>query len=329
MLKKLSTALIKNATEKDDVDAIIFVAVDLINRIPKEEVTNQEQRVLFATLNYKAGMFYTQLLFHFYLILIIILAATKALSVPDFSSASKYSESSLAFLSPSHWKSHRDLMLSIVRTSVDALYACSNSNQDLLIERIQIVFERASTIDEEFRTRLVWIKLISVTSLPDAINECHILLERLGESIDSDDVSRDQACSELLRVKESLLGDNHQLSTSMTNQTKVKAMKVMLTLHHFYHYQRNYKLVQVCVRMVEMSLMNGCSPESYFALASFASNLIANMADVDIGVSWARMALSLLSKSPSHNINPMVPSVITAVYGFALWWKEPLQGELL
>lgn len=303
MLTKLVSALIKNAA--DEIDAVVFVAVDLINRIPKEEVDDPKQRILYASMNDKAGK--------------------KALSVPDFVSAVKYSESCLDFLDSSCWESHHELMLSAHQTSVVALYSSTNVNRDFLKERINTVFEHASSIEEEFRTRLVWIKLISTTCLQDAINECHILLERLGEPVDSSDISPAHACSELVRVKESLLGEsNNKLTSEMSNSTKIKVMKVMSSLFYFYHHQRSYKLVRVNLRMVEISLQYGCSEDSYHALASLASSLIATMGDIDLGVSWARMTLSLMSKS-RHNINLVMPSVITAASGFALWWKEPLQ----
>lgn len=64
LLKKLATTLIKNATASNQIDLVVFVAVDLINRIENESITDQEERVLFASMNDKAGK--------------------KALAVPDF-----------------------------------------------------------------------------------------------------------------------------------------------------------------------------------------------------------------------------------------------------
>ncbi|KAL7507287.1 hypothetical protein ACHAXN_005611, partial [Cyclotella atomus] len=97
LLKKLVSVLLRNAEDIGEIDENVYVVVDLINRFPKEEVTEPAQRVLYASMNEKAGK--------------------KALSVPDFSSAVKYSESGLALLDSSHWKSHHNLMLSIHETS--------------------------------------------------------------------------------------------------------------------------------------------------------------------------------------------------------------------
>lgn len=68
MIQKLATTLIKNAFCDDftinQEDSIIFVAVDLINRIGHCNVTDSKARIIYASMNNKA--------------------ATKALSVPDF-----------------------------------------------------------------------------------------------------------------------------------------------------------------------------------------------------------------------------------------------------
>jgi hypothetical protein len=79
--------------------------------------------------------------------------------------------------------------------------------------------------------------------------------------------------------------------------------------------------------MVELSLKFGCCEESYFALSGFGVNLIQILGDIDQGVCWARMTLGLMSKS-RHNINAIMPAVITTVYGFTLWLVEPIQSTM-
>ena len=333
LLQNLASSLIKNATAANEIDAVVFVTVDLINRIKHEDVTDSSTRFLYGTMNEKAGQ--------------------KALLVPDFNSALKYTESALSFLDESHWLSHRDLMLSIHQTSVAALYSNTESNQDLFRERIDLVFQYAVTLDDEFRTRLVWIKWLSSSSLQDAINECHILLERLGEPIDPSDTSLPYVCSEAARVLKTI-EEEHCLSVQMTEPNKIKAMEVMSSLHYFYHYQRNYKGVFVTLRMVELSMEFGCSKDSFFALACFAALLIAISRDISSGYSWAKMTLALLFES-GQNINAIMPAVVSSccfgrtptsngfkpsdyrtcfilqtvpLHGYVMYWLEPLQSTL-
>ena len=64
LLQKLISALIKNATASNEVGMVVFVVVDLINRMQSDEGLSAEERVLYASMNVKAGK--------------------KALVVPDF-----------------------------------------------------------------------------------------------------------------------------------------------------------------------------------------------------------------------------------------------------
>ena len=287
MLQSLASALIKNATAANEIEAVIFVTVDLINRVRNEEIADAETRVLYATMNEKAGK--------------------KALLVPDFSSAVKYTESALSFLDKSHWASHHELMLGIHQTSVAALYSTTKSDENLLKERIDLVFHHATNLDEEFRTRLIKVRLMCTKSLLSAIKECHILLERLGEPLDSSSMSIAYARSELIRMRETFIKQNERLSVQMVDINKVKAMKVMRHLTQLYYNQKSFiMIVIVCTRMFELSVKYGCSEESIFALALLSSSLVCYLGDIDKACSWARMAVAMLSKNHYDAVLPEV-----------------------
>lgn len=106
--------------------SITCCPVDLIDRINN---VDPEERILYASMNREAG--------------------NRALATPDFTSAVTYSESGLSFLDDSHWETHHDLMLSLYEINIKAMHVCTNSNQDLLKERINIVFQHARNVDEE------------------------------------------------------------------------------------------------------------------------------------------------------------------------------------
>jgi ATP-dependent RNA helicase DDX31/DBP7 len=202
--------------------------------------------------------------------------------------------------------------MSLHQTSVAALYSCRNGDQDLLRERIKAVFQHSKNIDEEFKTRHVWIKILSITSLEEAINECHALLERLEEPIDLSNYSPSHACCELNRVKESFSKEKHQFSTlsRMANPNKLNAMKIMSSLMLFYNQQRSSVIGLVSSRMVGVTMKYGYCEESVFGVASFAAALIRIQGDIDEGASWARTALALVSKF-RHNVNVLLPAVVS------------------
>eukprot|EP00804_Cyclotella_cryptica_P028362 CCRYP_016431-RD/>CCRYP_016431-RD protein AED:0.05 eAED:0.05 QI:491/0.6/0.5/1/0.2/0.16/6/0/1361 len=308
LLRKLASALIRNASAANEIDRIIFVAVDLVNRIKNDVVTDPEERVLYACMNEKAGK--------------------KALAVPDFSSAVKYSESGLAFLDVCHWNTHHELTMSLHQTSVAALYSCPHGNRELLKERIEAVFRRSKTLDEEFKTRHVWIRVLSTTSLEEAIEACHALLERLEEPIDLSKYSSSHLYSELVRAKDLFSEKRQQFSmmSPMADLNKRNAMKIMSSLIIYYHQQSSNFAGLVSSRMVETTIKYGYCEESVFAVASFAATIVRVLGDIDEGSSWARMALSLLTRF-RHNVNALLPAVYAAVYGLVLILTEPIQAS--
>lgn len=170
----------------------------------------------------------------------------------------KYSEAGLSFIDERHWQTHRVLLVELCATSVAALHSCTNGNQSLLKERMNAVFKHAISLEEEFRTRCLWIHLLAFTSLERAIVECHNLLARLGEPIDSSITDPTFVNSELARVKDafSACGKNFAASR-MSDANKIKAMKIMTSLTSFYHYQRSVVGGIVSARMVELTMRFG------------------------------------------------------------------------
>jgi ATP-dependent RNA helicase DDX31/DBP7 len=116
-------------------------------------------------------------------------------------------------------------------------------------------------------------------------------------------------------------------SSQMTDQDKLKAMKILHSLVMFYFCQRSLKSILIIAKMVEISMKFGYSGDSVFALAALSSNVVGFLHDVDMGCSLARMALALMSQF-GHRANAIFPSVISVVYGFSLIWKEPLQATM-
>eukprot|EP00956_Cyclotella_meneghiniana_P044737 scaffold333507_cov73-Cyclotella_meneghiniana.AAC.1 len=201
MLQKLATTLIKNATAANVFESIIFVAVDLINRVENCKVIDQNQRLLYASMNDRA--------------------AKKALAVPDFLSAKKYAEAGLKFLDRNHWITEHNLSMGLYCSSVSALYSCSHSDRDVLKQRIN------TDVEEEFKTRYIYIQLLGETSLQAAIDECHKILSRLGEPINSSCYDKIEVRSELERVQEAVFADGYHISmmNKMEDSKKIRAMQ--------------------------------------------------------------------------------------------------------
>jgi hypothetical protein len=80
------------------------------------------------------------------------------------------------------------------------------------------------------------------------------VLERLGEPISSLGMNPASACAELVRVRNAFIKEKKQISASMVDPDKLKAMKIMASLVVFYYSQRSVTTLFVSSRMVELTM---------------------------------------------------------------------------
>eukprot|EP00970_Alexandrium_tamarense_P009155 scaffold1803_cov195-Alexandrium_tamarense.AAC.31 len=310
LLRKLAASLIKNSSAVKQTESILFIAVDLINRIGSEAIKSAKERLLYARLNSRAGK--------------------KALSAPDFASAVMYAESGISFLDGDHWESQYGLSLSLYETSVAAHYSMPDGDKDMLNERINAVFDRAKCFSDKFNAHFIRIKVLSMSECPqDAINESLLILQHLGEPFDPSEIDVEIVERELKKHRDRFSGENkrHFLSsTPMSDLNKRRAMQIMHSLSTNYHRLKTLVGAYVACRMIDLSINFGHCDESVIGVSTFASYLVTFLRDVDEAYSWGRLALDFLAKSP--DANSMIPAVYTALHCNVQLWKEPLQSTI-
>ena len=131
----------------------------------------------------------------------------------------------------------------------------------LICYLLLVVFKHAENVEEEFKTRFIYIRLLGETSLQAAIDECHKLLSRLGEPINSSCCDKIQVRSELERVKEAVFADGKHISMmiQMEDSKKIRVMQVMRVLSAYYHFKRSFVIGLVSAKMVDLSMRFGYS----------------------------------------------------------------------
>lgn len=300
-MRKLTAALIKNASSKKRLESVLFVIVDLINRIGCDTTSPLEERALYAQLNLRA--------------------AKKAIEVPDFAGAARYSESGITFLAERSWESHYNLSLNLFETAVLSHFSRLEGDKDQLMKRINTVFEHAKDFSDKFKTHCVWIKLLAMTDVPGAIQESLIALERLGEPLDLGEVDLKTVYAELVRRKEQFSGEMRTKFLSincLADRNKERAMKIMSSLVVYYHLQKSFLGAYVTCCMMTLSLKHGHCEDTVFGAAGFASSLVNILGDVEEGTVWARSALSLMKL---YDEKVLIPSIYGPLYGMVFVWK--------
>ena len=305
LLQQLAAALITGATAEGEIDSVIFVAVDIINRIGNKAITNTNDRHLFATLNLKAGK--------------------KSLAVPDFASASRYLESGINLLNEEYWTHQYELSRGLFEESALAHY--SEGRFDRVATCVHEVLRNGRCLEDKFKSHLIVMKVLSISSVPQAIAKGTMLLEHLGEPI-VPVADYNMARSQIMGLKLSLSGDRKKQFLSaaiMTDPKKLQAMKIMSLLVVFYHQQKSILCPLVSCHMIKTSMEYGQCEDSVFAAAAFASALVNVLHEIDEGCSWGRIALSLIK---DYDSNHLIPCIHGSVYGIVLFWKDPLQSTL-
>ena len=94
MLKEIADTLIA-VTIKGMSDTVLFIIVDLINRVGPKNTPGGEDRALYAHFNLSAG--------------------EKSIKIPDYASAQTYLESGISFLNEGHWTHAYSISLALFK----------------------------------------------------------------------------------------------------------------------------------------------------------------------------------------------------------------------
>ena len=293
LLRKLITVLIKEASATGFLNSVLFVAVDLINRVGSEFTTDPKDRALFAELNLHAGR--------------------TAIAVPDFAGAATYAENGISFLSDTCWQTQYELCIRLYEISVLSLFPSLTGDRSKLMHRMKDVFEHARDFSDKFKTHMVWVQLLAASDLSRAIEECIIALVQLGEPLDFTNLHHNQVCSELVKQNEQVKPSEFLATKRLVDLDKVRAMKVMSLLLHLYQSRKNSFAAFVSCKMVELSINYGTCEESVHGVAAFASAMKHILGLIDEASTWGRTSLLLLK---SFGEKPtLIPLVYAEVYG--------------
>lgn len=304
LLRKLIFALEKKASANNSLDSILFVVVDLVNRMGSNATYCRHERALFADLYWRAG--------------------SMAADVPDFAGAAMYAEGGISLLSETCWETQYDLSLKLHEIAVLAHFSNRTGNQEQLMNRIDTVFERAHNFSDKFNTHRIWTRLLSLTNLPRATEESLRALEQLGDPLDLQ-TSYIKVCEELMKQKERFSGCSERLlAQSLEDQNKKNAMKIMSSLILYYAQSKSFLGAFISCRMIEITMEYGYCEDSITGAAAFAGSLVT-IGDIDGGSTWGHKAMALMKICGNRSLEPSISLVL---FERVFVWKSPIQSTL-
>lgn len=117
MMKEIADTLIARTASVERKGAVLFIIVDLINRVGPDNTSSKDDRALYAQLNLSAG--------------------DEAMKTPDYSSACLYIEHGISFLDDAHWTHQYNLSLALFEKAALVHWAVGKMN--LMTKRINEV----------------------------------------------------------------------------------------------------------------------------------------------------------------------------------------------
>ncbi|KAL7552818.1 hypothetical protein ACHAWF_016069 [Thalassiosira exigua] len=301
MLKELTDTLIARTVEGRR-DSVLFVIVDLINRVRPTNTPIAEERVCYAKL--------------------LRLAGEKAIQTPDFPTAFEYFESGISFLGDGLWGDEYELSLALCTKAAAA--GCAIAKTHLVKQRLAEVFVNAKCYEDKLESKHLLIESLVVTgSLEEALKHSLEVLDYLGEPI-SNDFDDEAVRDELTNTRKCV----HQIRPSLDNlppmkdPQKIKAMIFLrLALASCYQQISRFFAIGAC-RMIKLTISHGLHELSGVAMAALSYAYTTVLKDYTEGHKLGKLAF-MLNKEPKYT-----GDIAAATMDVTSIFKEPIQALL-
>jgi len=250
--KNIGDILLTNSQHfPSESKAIQKMATDQINKYCQCGHLDKHNRSLFASQN--------------------VMAAKSALTSYNFEEAQSYIDSAIKLLEIDHWETQYSLSLELFEMS--ASISCMHGDIDKMSSCLDNILSHAKEFNDTLKASSLLVKLLAAsTKFEEAISNCLVILENLGEHF-ANDVSPSEAARELSVVTETLLNNNvtceqFKLLPLMTDKRKINAMKFMNMACQYSLVSRPMLLPLLCCRMLRLTIKYGFCDDSIVGLAT-------------------------------------------------------------
>jgi len=249
-------ALCRYTLKNINDDAMLFTAVDQVNRGGPHIVSGSDHGSLLAYLNLRAGK--------------------KAMDMSDFASALAFFDHGILFLDENHWHDNYNLSLELFDNAVKCTYAIGDH------QRLNQFSEQVLSFARSFNDKLTVIyhavsALCDASSLDEAEKGVWVL-SMLGEDLFQPS-SRSETLALIEKTRCLVQGYPEDLLLNynlMTDSSKIMAMKFLSRLEISLVMGRRGVIPIVTSKMVELSLVHGLTPMSAIGFAYFGSMLASS-----------------------------------------------------
>ncbi|KAL7534218.1 hypothetical protein ACHAWF_004756 [Thalassiosira exigua] len=286
-------------------DELLFAAINQINRGGPDSLPNPNRKAMVGSMNLRAGR--------------------RSMELSDFSTALKLFEHGIMFLDDDdRWRANYRLSLDLFDGAVEV--ACALNNAATVGNLSREVAAHARCDDDKLNCLYAVAKSLRLAlKFAESKKFALQVLSLLGERVPrpSDDIG---LLAELEGIKFRLRGmsDESILNLPQANQTRKDALLLNLynDLTFLFQSTNTKQLVDVGLRMVQVTLSNGLSCMSPLAFTHFSNTLVMG-GETTLGHRVSRLALKLLDRVDAKRYT----SAVISLLGVGVSWvAEPLQS---
>lgn len=295
-----------NRMSEEDLDASIFIVVNLLNEKPKAALRYSKQ-IDLARLNLRA--------------------TKKAMSQSAFPSAAKFARKGVDFLPTDCWKEHYDLTLELYSCAAEAEEFIGNKASmqtfcDTVLEQTQ------SPIADKLRIYNVLVS--SMANSGQHVEATALTLKVLGylgcKFPKSAPARLLATLAGLVRAKSSLkcrTPDEIEQLPIMQDAMQIETMRLLDKLALYSYLCGSDVCVLAIMRSMRLTLQHGLCDDSPPAFASFVSVVLGVLGDIQGGKNLGEYSVLMLTKLGSRS---MLARTKFIAGNFAFTWTRPFQN---
>jgi predicted ATPase/signal transduction histidine kinase len=301
---KIGQLLLKNTPEADREERI-FDIVNHLN-VGVELITSEVEREQLARLNLVAGK--------------------KAKAATAYTAAVEYFNVGKKLLTANSWENQYELTLGLHTEAAEAAYLCGDFDR---MEELALVVEScAKMLLDKVKVYEVQIEAcMAQNKLQEALNTGLQVLKLLGVEFPSEPNPSDigQALGETAAIlNEKRIEDLIELP-QMREPYKLAAIRLLSSIFATAYLAAPALLPLTVCKQVQLSVQYGNASVSPFAYANYGFLLCGVVGDIDSGYQFGQLALSLVSKLNSQEIQAKTAFVVNF---FIRHCKEHLRETL-
>jgi predicted ATPase len=284
----------------DDSGDRIFEVVNQLNNSIDDSNSSPSDRLELAKLNLTAGR--------------------KAKNSAAFQASFRYLRTALAVQGKDVW-SHYELALETHLEAAEAAYFCGDRDQlDSLIAAI--LDKTSNPLDKAKAYEIQLRALIAYNEVEEALGVGHQALHLLGYKMPRH-IGKGKV---LLNTVRSLLlaRSASKVRKKMKDPYQLAAMRLLMIMCQAGYLASKPITAAYTLKMAELSIRGGLSPESSFAYSMFGALVIRYFGTINLGFEFGQLALENLDESDAE----MFCRTNVVVHNFVSSWKQHLRHSL-